>query len=49
MGAISSGVLALGVGLVALHRDGLVEDPDLQRLVAAAALGDPELDPGARP
>ena len=41
------GLPALGVRLVALDRDGLVDDPDLERLVAAAALGDPELHAGA--
>ena len=41
------GLLAPGRGLVARDRRGRVEEPDLQRLVAAAALGDAELDAGA--
>ena len=41
------GLLAPGRGLVARDRRGRVEDADLQRLVAAPALGDAELDAGA--
>ena len=41
------GGLPAGVRLVALDRRRSVDHPHLQGLVAATALGDPELDPGA--
>jgi len=40
------GGLATGVRLVALHRLRGIDEPDLQRLVAPASLGDAELDAG---
>src|SRR4051795_1219798 len=42
------GLLAVGRALVRRDRRSRLEDAHLQRLVATSALGDPELDPGAR-
>ena len=47
IGAISSGFLRWACRLVARHRGRRVEDADLEGLVAAATLGDAELDAGA--